>query len=769
MRNIRPFVTVWVLAASCLTTTGHFGRAFAAPLGTAITFQGELRDAGAYPTGPYDMRFRLYDTPTGGFPIGSILCGENIMVADGRFTVQLDFGAVFTGQDRYLQIDVRADTGLDSCANVTGYVILTPRLRLTNAPNAVYSMSAGNASALNGQDAAFYTNAANLSSGTIPSSRLGGTYSSALTLNNAGNAFSGSGAGLTALNAANLASGTLPDARLSGNVALLTGAQSFTGAKTFSAPPAFAAAGTPFAVNATGLVTNLNADLLDGLHSSAFLRSVPTPLTLSGTSSTHIIRGENSSGDQYSTGVIGVSTSATGDTVGVHGVASSPDGIGVYGESTSTSGQPYGLSGTTVSPNGIGVFARNAATSGSGGLGLWAISDTPGGYAIYAMSTAWQTGGFGIRSDCYSQSGIGVYGYTWSTTGSTTGVMGAGASTSATGVMGAVIAATGTTYGVRGESASASGRGVHGLATAVSGSTYGVWGESQSPDGRGVYGVNNTASGSTYGVHGLAASSSGRGVLGEATAASGSTRGVEGRVASTSGTALYGQASATTGFAYGVYGESASSSGRGLSGWGLASSGSTMGVEGFVNSAAGYGVYGANGPGSGYGVFASGRLGASGTKSFRIDHPEDPANRYLIHYSAESDEVINFYRGTAVLDERGEAVIELPTYFGRINTNPSYTLTPVGAPMPLLHVSREIDESTLAAAAAAQPGKPAPRCSFGIAGGIAGAKVSWRVEAVRNDAWMRRHGAPVETIKPESERGTYQEPGLYQNPGPQNQ
>jgi hypothetical protein len=36
---------------------------------------------------------------------------------------------------------------------------------------------------------------------------------------------------------------------------------------------------------------------------------------------------------------------------------------------------------------------------------------------------------------------------------------------------------------------------------------------------------------------------------------------------------------------------------------------------------------------NGYGVYSLGRLGASGPKSFRIDHPDDPESRYLLHYS----------------------------------------------------------------------------------------------------------------------------------------
>jgi hypothetical protein len=106
---------------------------------------------------------------------------------------------------------------------------------------------------------------------------------------------------------------------------------------------------------------------------------------------------------------------------------------------------------------------------------------------------------------------------------------------------------------------------------------------------------------------------------------------------------------------------------------------------------------------------------------------------YLLHYATESPEVINFYSGKATLNTAGEAVVELPRYFAKINKDPRYTLTAVGMPMPMLHVAEEIDEAALNAGATAGPGVPAPLCSFRIAGGAPGAKVSWRVEAVRND------------------------------------
>jgi hypothetical protein len=221
---------------------------------------------------------------------------------------------------------------------------------------------------------------------------------------------------------------------------------------------------------------------------------------------------------------------------------------------------------------------------------------------------------------------------------------------------------------------------------------------------------------------------------------------------------------------------------RAILGWTTSTQGSnSRGVYGRSDAPNGWGVYGlapstaanstprgvcGEAPGGSlrYGVFAIGNQGASGTKSFCIDHPEDPEGKYLLHYSAESPEVINFYRGTVLLDEAGEAIVQLPSYFARINRNPSYTLTAVGAAMPGLHVSDEISEEALAAGARAAPGEAAPLCSFRIAGGIPRGKVSWRIEAERHDLWIRQWGAEVEIEKPSGHRGTYQAPDLYGKP-----
>lgn len=191
-----------------------------------------------------------------------------------------------------------------------------------------------------------------------------------------------------------------------------------------------------------------------------------------------------------------------------------------------------------------------------------------------------------------------------------------------------------------------------------------------------------------------------------------------------------------------------------MTGYASADSGATIGVLGVVDS----------GDAGAFGVYAIGDVGASGTKHFRIDHPMDPANKYLFHYATESPEVLNAYSGKIILNNAGSATVELPAYFATINKDPRYTLTAIGAPMPLLHVAVEISDADLAAGEKVAPGDAVPSCSFIIAGGVPNGKVSWRIEAVRNDRWVRSRGAPVEVEKDAPARGTYLQPELYGMP-----
>ncbi len=190
--------------------------------------------------------------------------------------------------------------------------------------------------------------------------------------------------------------------------------------------------------------------------------------------------------------------------------------------------------------------------------------------------------------------------------------------------------------------------------------------------------------------------------------------------------------------------------------------GLTIGVESTVDSGYGvygevtnttgaqFGVYGQSLSSSGWGIFSNGRMAATGTKSFCIDHPLDPANAYLLHYSSEAPEPLNTYSGTVLLDHTGQAIVALPDYFEAINTDFRYQLTAIGASAPGLYIASEVANNR-----------------FAIAGGLPGLKVSWEVTARRNDAFVRAAGAPVELSKPAADRGRYLMPELHGAPSEQ--
>lgn len=438
-------------------------------------------------------------------------------------------------------------------------------------------------------------------------------------------------------------------------------------------------------------------------------------------------------------GVFGQATSTTGGNTGVYGFSASVNGRGVFGGASASTGPTVGVYGNSNSNAGSGVFGNAAATGGTTN-GVQGVAASPSGRGVFGQTThptGFATGVYGFTS---SSNGRGVFGGASAGTGPTVGVYGNTNSTGGIGVVGNSNANSGETFGVQGLAKSTTGRGVFGYASSVTGEVFGVLGIANSSSGRAIFGDALAPTGTNFGVYGRSGSTSGRGVFGVVSASSGDTFGASGQVASGTGTAVFGIATATSGAAVGGYFQTSSTTGNGVYGFAQANSGVNYGVAGATNSAA-----------NGFGVFAFGRSGASGTKSFRIDHPLDPANKYLLHYSSESPEVTNFYSGTVTLDASGGATVTLPEYFGLINKDPRYSLTAIGSPMPMLHVAEEIGTSE---------GEGAIGRTFVVAGGTPGGKVSWRVEAVRSDAWVRAYGAPVEVEKTGADRGAYQNPEL---------
>jgi hypothetical protein len=197
----------------------------------------------------------------------------------------------------------------------------------------------------------------------------------------------------------------------------------------------------------------------------------------------------------------------------------------------------------------------------------------------------------------------------------------------------------------------------------------------------------------------------------------------------------------------------------------------SLGVEG--RSISGTGVRGTSGSGTGvrgvstseergFGVVAQGRVAGffagpvnvfgdltvfNGNKPFKIDHPLDPQNKYLLHNAVESPERKNVYDGLARLDEDGQAWVELPEWFEALNGDVRYQLTALGGSAPNLHVAEEVSENR-----------------FKIAGGEEGMKVCWQLTGSRKDPWAAANPFEVEQEKPQEERGRYLDPSLYDAP-----
>lgn len=453
----------------------------------------------------------------------------------------------------------------------------------------------------------------------------------------------------------------------------------------------------------------------------------------------------------------------------------------------------YSINGYSSGANGVGVYGENTTN----GAGVW--GNVGAGIAVLGTSVG---SGWGVTGD-NTATGIGVIGFSASTgvgvqgqnSGTGRGVLGFSANTGA-GVQGQN---SGTGFGLASFN-TGTGDGIYnetnngwGMINFVGGNSVGVYtdltdaggtGEYidlNGEDGTGVF-IDNTTASDVYGFNGVINTSTPTGVNVNGTVYAGTQNGVgHGMILTHAGTegrntelqttnaanqdptlialstgdndvvVAQNQNNSPTGiivagdFSYvgtdlddhfGVSGFSDPS--VGVTDWGV-------GVGGYGGFA---GVLGTQGSATGFGVFSIGDFGATGAKAFTIDHPADPANKTLKHFSIESNEILNLYRGTAVFDSQGKATIILPEYYDLININPSYQLTPVGAAMPNLFIEKEISNNT-----------------FVIGGGIAGKKVSWTITAERNDPYIQQNpqAKNVEVSK-EGHAGKYFMPQLYGQP-----
>jgi hypothetical protein len=328
-----------------------------------------------------------------------------------------------------------------------------------------------------------------------------------------------------------------------------------------------------------------------------------------------------------------------------------------------------------------------------------------------------------------------------------------------------------------------------GLQSATSGGSYGVWAATYDPAGAGVSGINYSTSLSPagsyggYGVYGV-------GLLGAVAAvalnpASGSGLNGGNGIFASGGN---GDPSNSTNGGNGIYGVGGIGGGSyGIGGDGI------YGVGGNVatgsDAAGGNGIYAIGGGGDGNGgvfvagccdsldgtpvggdgidAYSEGDIGSdtgpsfagwfdgtlvvNGTlfanaKDFKIDHPLDPANKYLVHASVESSEMMNIYTGNVTTDAQGTATVQLPEWFEALNTDFRYQLTVIGQFAQAI-VARKIQNH-----------------EFTIKTNAPNVEVSWQITGVRQDAYAKAHPLVVEEEKEARLKGFYLQPELYGAP-----
>lgn len=218
--------------------------------------------------------------------------------------------------------------------------------------------------------------------------------------------------------------------------------------------------------------------------------------------------------------------------------------------------------------------------------------------------------------------------------------------------------------------------------------------------------------------------------------------------ASASGNGVYGSVSSNPS---GVVDGSAF---NGVKGEGLGSD--SIGVLGVANNGTfATGVWGMSN--SGYAGYFSGHVAITGDLSvagniskgggsFKIDHPLDPANKYLSHSFIESPDMMNIYNGNVTTDAKGVATITMPDYFQSLNRDFRYQLTVIGQFAQAI-VANEIKDNR-----------------FQVKTNKPNVKVSWQVTGIRQDAYANANRIPVEEDKSEAARGSYLHPEAFGQP-----
>jgi hypothetical protein len=397
-----------VVAAMCVVML-WWASVGEAALGTAFTYQGRLMDSNDVANGKYDFQFRMFDDPDTvvGIQIGPDVVVDDVNVADGYFTVDLDFGGgAFDGNARWLEIGVRPGAQSDP----DPYSILAPAQKISPAPYAMYAETCGSGG------------------GGVPVPlELSGSVSSPGAIIK-GTITSGTGYGVmgqykySAGKWGYLGSSTYAVAGrddVSGNYGYIGSSSEGVFGYSLSGWAGLfqgkAKVEGDLYVNGRYYDSSSDAGTSGQVLSSTgsgtnwITPEVSVPLSLSGSVSGPgaVISATNTSWDIDAHGIHGAGIEGNGvdgysdGGYGVYG--DTYIGYGVYGECTFNAGV-FGRSRITGNSGSLGgsAGARGHSTDGTG---VWGESDT--GNGVHGESTS----GDGVYGE--SDYGYGVYGYSW--------------------------------------------------------------------------------------------------------------------------------------------------------------------------------------------------------------------------------------------------------------------------------------------------------------------------------------------------------------------
>ena len=418
-----------------------------------------------------------------------------------------------------------------------------------------------------------------------------------------------------------------------------------------------------------------------------------------------------------------------------------------------------GGGGTTINTSGNKIIISSSGTGGTGIQGVQNtnntldITNSNGPTATMNIKVPLTLSGSRDNSTTFTSintgtAGIGIRGES----SSGTGVLGKSSNWSGT------YGETGTWFGVWGKATGENGKGVLG----ESATSFGVWGVS--PNSAGVVGESDNwvgVYGETEAGNGVwGKSMSAIGVYGESALGTGIYGTAQGyRKYSVFGKSSHGNADAFTYGALGYLGDEFTGDDRSIGVIGVAENDgiAVAGYSNSPNSTAGY--FNSKNGTAGYfdGIVImtdylsvkeviANKLSVTGTKNFKIDHPLDPANKYLIHSCVESSERINIYSGNITTDGNGFSLVELPGYFQALNIDYRYQLTAIGQKAQSW-IETEINNN-----------------QFTIKTDKPNVKVSWQVTGIRNDEYAKQNPMVVEEGKETAEKGKYLMPELFRKP-----